>query len=161
MATLEPQGLAPEDLAGDTMVNKGITYVYEVTINLKEGLDMIPYVALLEKLFYGLVTKYKSKNNAHYIEQCISGSPHLHGFIEVEYPASVLTFTNNLVMLNTFCKDFFLLAPKKYWKQLGKAKIYPHFLKFQTPALCVNMKESFSVGWMDYITKNAPKLSNK
>lgn len=135
-----------------------IKFIYEITLNINEPtLSLVQIIDVYKTVWAHLTNIYKTTREMYYIEYCKSGNPHLHGYIEVEYPINIMMVDDRYmiedVAINTIKK-----LPRKYYKQyLNKRKFYPHYRLLKMPCLCINLKNFLSDGWINYIQKNAPK----
>lgn len=148
----------PEHLADsiDDKYKETFKQVFEITINLNEkDLHLLQYIELYKDLFETLKFQRAVTRGSYEIEYCKSGLPHLHGFLEIEYPYSQ-TFLNisDECLLNDFIRPMFLKLPKRYWIQYTRKHTFKeHFRQWKSAAVCINLKNILSSGWVEYMKK--------
>jgi len=136
---------------------KKFTQLYEITINFPSKQSTAIHVQAYKMIWQELIKKYIITKDLYYIEYCKSGQPHLHGYLEIEYPINALKIDDEL-MIRDISVNIFKMLPKTLWKQYkNKAKYNQYFRQLKCPALCINMKNLLSSNWTEYIQKNAHK----
>lgn len=131
-------------------------YVYEITINYPiDQMSMAQHIQSYKYIWEELKKVYKVTRDSYFIEYCKSGQAHLHGYIEIEYPANAFKYEDEH-FLKDVAKTIFKKLPKKYYKQFHNAKIIPYYRQLKTPALLLNLKNILETNWVNYIKKNAP-----
>lgn len=158
-----PQSLADEDLAEICLKNKEqdeteTTYL-ELTVNVPPRSKEYNKLSVLEKVrYYQLLLdlfckQYNAVNSYHTIEYCKNGNPHMHAYIELEVPSKIY-IAGTAEVLRMFAKTIFLELPRQCYKQWSCAKIDERLKLISTPSVHINIKNSLSQGWVDYINKD-------
>lgn len=145
------QGLAPEHLAATTDLT------YEITINIpQKKLSIQQHSEVYKNTWEHLKKVYKSVADGYHIEECVSRQFHIHGYLTVQYPVSILNYDEE-VILRGLAREIYKILPKVYYKQLANLKYNAHLKRLKGPAVCLNLKEVLHKNWENYITKNASK----
>lgn len=141
---------------GDT--KDKFSYTYQITINLKpQKMKIVEMICFYKELWQRLAEKYRSTKHLYFVEYCLSGTPHIHGYLQVDYPYAFWKYDEKF-FLDEINRTIFMMLPKHYWMQYTKKIKYLPFSETQTPAVHVALRNILSTNWENYIQKNALKI---
>lgn len=127
----------------------------EYTINLSPSvlkkLSLIEKVRMYKEIHENLKAEYRGEG-IYTIEYCKSGEPHIHGYLDINLSPQQWLMEDKLI-LQMLAKSIYLKLPRSVFKQYGSMKYDYGIRRLKSPAVCLNLKNCISKGWIDYIEK--------